>query len=233
MNIHLDQWIPRSWRAGIRSPLIQRACRPESMTRQWPTRIESARGYRLVFPSPDGPVAITVLHGPNPPRVMARFIPPPVPAQAANFSISRSVRRDILRALGKHRPERGGLLGGDRKHGRITHFWHDQSPLLADPTTYEPNHQAINQVLRDWNARGVDLVGMVHSHPASFAQPSAADCEYARRILHHIPAMDQFFMPIVLTRCESGQARIYPYVVRRSSPHAYELCQLQTSKGQV
>ena len=160
--------------------------------------------------------------------LLTRFIPfLPAPARP-DFIISKDVRRQIIRVLGHHKPERGGLLGGCRSSGAITHFWHDQTPRLANASTYEPDHVAANAVLRTWNAQGVDLVGMVHSHPGTFSRPSSADCEYARRILEHIPAMHQFFMPIVLTRPDARQARLHPYVVRRGTYLAYEPCELQT-----
>lgn len=153
---------------------------------------------------------------------------PPLGKSNVTYDITRSVYRQIERTLGCHQPERGGLLGGCRKNGLITHFFHDDSPLLANASTYEPNHTAVNAVLKQWNAMGIDLIGMVHSHPGNFSLPSSADCEYARRILAHNAAIQHFFMPIVLTRVSSGRVHIVPYVVERASPLPFALCDLRT-----
>lgn len=140
------------------------------------------------------------------------------------YTSDKKIFQQVLKELGEHLPERGGLLGGNRATGEITKFWLDRAPLTANYSTYEPNVQAVNKQLNFWNSQGIELIGMIHSHPGGFNRPSIADSLYARDILQAIPAMQNFFMPIVLTKPQSGKASIYSYVVSRSNRNAYDKC---------
>ena len=146
-------------------------------------------------------------------------------APQIRYTSTPAVHQQVMHALGEHLPERGGLLGGNRQTGEITHFWLDVAPLTANQSTYEPNYVAVNAQLRRWNAQGIELIGMVHSHPGRCKRPSSADSTYARDILRAIPDMERFFMPIVVTRAQAGSPTLHSYVVQRHGRSDYDECQ--------
>jgi len=134
------------------------------------------------------------------------------------YCISTAVYKQIHDKIGKHQPELGGMLGGSRKDRTITHFHFDAG---ADTSggTYSPDTNTLNQVLSGWNDQGIDLVGMVHSHPKNFMHPSYGDEIYAKAFLKACKDMDAFFMPIVQSE-RNGQFAVNGYVVsRRPSGH--------------
>jgi proteasome lid subunit RPN8/RPN11 len=144
---------------------------------------------------------------------------PPAPAPAAGalplFSISQELFDDIGRTIGSLPAETGGMLGGDRAHGRVTHFAFDVSSKNSR-ATYSPDTRALTDLLRNrWKKAGVQLMGFVHSHPSSMSRPSRGDLEYAERILAANPHMECLLLPIVLPATRKGPFTIHPYRVSR------------------
>jgi proteasome lid subunit RPN8/RPN11 len=132
------------------------------------------------------------------------------------FRITRDVYDEIARTVGSLRAEHGGALGRQEEDDVIRYFRFDQTARNTG-ATYSPDHEALNQMFKsDWNPKGIRLAGFVHSHPSRFARPSSGDLEYARRILSAIPDMPHIFLPIVLTRPDTGKFTIVPFIVTRN-----------------
>lgn len=147
------------------------------------------------------------------------------------IGMARSVAREIHQTIGRHAPERGGMLGGDWKTRTVSHFFYDGKAKTSG-SAYTPDIGTVNAVLDQWNAQGIRLMGFVHSHPDSLMRPSWADEEYAARMLDHIVDMPAFLLPIVQTsrhRCRNrGSDRtfqIHPYSCERIG-NAYEVLPL-------
>lgn len=133
----------------------------------------------------------------------------------ATLKITESVLREIYLTIGSRPAESGGPLGGNRASGVVSHFHFDHSAAQTG-VTYSPDYQFLNQLFEnEWNPNGINLLGFVHSHPPSFRQPSGGDLEYAKRILKAIPELDGLYLPIVVTKPDTGTFEIFPFVALR------------------
>lgn len=104
----------------------------------------------------------------------------PVPNPTETIHISRNIYEEVARTIGEHPAESGGFLGSSDGE-TIDHFYFD-STAKTSPSTYSPDTATVNSILKEWNEKGVKLVGNVHSHPDGCTYPSLADIEYAEKI---------------------------------------------------
>jgi len=131
--------------------------------------------------------------------------------------ITQEVMTQIIATLGGHEPESGGLLGGDRMHQRITHYFFDVNANTTS-SAYSPDLTIINDVSHSWYEKeSIDLIGFIHTHPGGPICPSTADEEYAARILRENPEyIERMFLPIAIFRKSEITGMydflIYPYV---------------------
>lgn len=131
------------------------------------------------------------------------------------LKIARSVLDQIQHSVGALAPETGGMLGGNRDLGVVTHFHFDEQAHRTR-VTYSPDCQTLNRVLSDeWNPAGVQLMGFVHSHPRGIRAPSGGDEVYAERILAAIPEMDRVLLPIVMATPDNGRFELLPFAATR------------------
>ena len=133
------------------------------------------------------------------------------------LKMTEAVVREIYRTIGKRPAEFGGALGGDRETGLITHFQFDDAASRTG-ATYSPNTDFLNKLFADdWNPKGINLLGFVHSHPRGFRHPSGGDLYYAHQILTAIPELPQLFLPIVMSESDTGRFELLPYGVSRTA----------------
>ncbi len=133
------------------------------------------------------------------------------------MKISRQVLGRIRDTVGSMPPETGGMLGGNRDVGMVTHFHFDQAATQTG-ATYSPDCELLNRILsEEWNPAGVRLMGFVHSHPRSCRTPSGGDEVYANRILAAIPDMDRLLLPIVMTDGDKGRFELLGFTATRNA----------------
>ena len=109
--------------------------------------------------------------------------------------ILKNTYDEICEALGKRKPECGGVLGA-RPGEPISKFYFDFSGISADDA-YTPDYIRINDVLDEWAKDGVRMVGMIHSHGNAGNFPSCGDLYYCEQILKGNPSASEFLLPIV------------------------------------
>ena len=126
------------------------------------------------------------------------------------YIITAEVYDQIKKTIGTRKPEQGGILGSsDGIH--IDHYYFDKT---ADRTSasYTMDAKALNEVIHGWNDNGIQLVGIIHSHPQGCTKPSFGDMETARHIIETIDVKGKFFTPIVQVSPKlNGDIKIYPY----------------------
>ena len=130
----------------------------------------------------------------------------------STFAMTSDVLHQLRSTIGCLPAESGGMLGGCRRTGLVSHYYFDGT---ADRTrvTYSPDVARINRVLAaDWKPAGVELMGFVHSHPSGFLSPSGGDLVYARAILGANPNLSRLFLPIVQSRSDANDFALIPYV---------------------
>jgi proteasome lid subunit RPN8/RPN11 len=131
----------------------------------------------------------------------------------ASLRLTRRVYQQIESSIGSLAAESGGMLGGDRSTGTVTHF-HFDGFASRSGVTYSPDTSELNRVLdQDWNPQGVHLLGFVHSHPGGPRRPSGGDLRYAADILKAVPEMEEIVLPIVLSKVDTGRFEVLPYAV--------------------
>lgn len=126
-----------------------------------------------------------------------------------SFLPTPDVLRHIHQTIGMRQPETGGFLGStDGLH--IDHYYFDETATTSG-TTYSPDVEAVNQVLRHWRDHGVTPVGSIHSHPVGCIHPSTGDVVYAKQIIN---AWDTDGIVVVIAakglRNDAGM-RLHPY----------------------
>ena len=135
-------------------------------------------------------------------------MPQPCPGSVL---MTTSVHTEILTELTSREPEAGGALLGPRNHPIVTHFVFDEGALVS-PTSYTPDHVTLNSLLPRYREVGLEMKGLVHSHPSGAATPSTGDVSYIRLALSNPKnRVERYLLPIV---CDG---RMKPYVFTRES----------------
>lgn len=142
---------------------------------------------------------------------------PAAPGRAMQpLRMTREVYTKIRATIGKHTAETGGMLGGDREKGIITHYEYDETARRSG-ATYSPDHHRLTELLRQsWNPAGVKLMGFVHSHPPGCRAPSGGDHVYAESILRANDSVELLFLPLVMSAADTGKFEMLPYIARRA-----------------
>lgn len=79
-------------------------------------------------------------------------------------------------------PEVGGILGAEDK-GVISHIYIDRGRPCERGGMYIPRTDILNRILEEWNERGIEFMGMFHTHAPMWNNLSKGDKEYIRDIL--------------------------------------------------
>jgi len=128
------------------------------------------------------------------------------------LNMTRQVYDQISQTVGRHPAETGGILGSSDGGKTIDHFYFDQSAQTTG-VTYSPNTALLNDVISAWNAKEVEICGVIHSHPHGATTPSQGDFEYVEKIMKAMNVHGNFFMPIVnVSNPPDGNIEIYPYI---------------------
>jgi len=132
-----------------------------------------------------------------------------------SWIITAEVYEEIKRTIGCRKPEQGGILGSsDGKH--IDYYYFDKTAIRSS-ASYTMDTKALNEVIHQWNDNGVQLVGIIHSHPHGIIRPSFGDMEIAKHIIETIDVQGRFFTPIVQVSPNlNGEIRIYPYTFEQT-----------------
>ena len=129
--------------------------------------------------------------------------------------VSYEVYEQIKATVGSYRPETGMMLGSS--DGQVIDECYFDRKARTNCAAYSPNIAHLNNVvLPDWNSRGIQMVGFVHSHPRGCITPSFSDVNYAGQLLRVLPGLSRLVMPIVQSRA-SGQFSLRFFAVRLSS----------------
>ncbi|ACL66456.1 UBA/THIF-type NAD/FAD binding protein [Anaeromyxobacter dehalogenans 2CP-1] len=113
----------------------------------------------------------------------------------------------VLRALdaelGGHPPERGGALLGPPGRPLVTRFEPDPG-AHASASRWAPSAGLGERVTALERGEGLELKGLVHSHPGALDQPSAQDARELAAGLAHNPHLACYLGPIVSLEPPAG-----------------------------
>ena len=132
--------------------------------------------------------------------------------KSQKINVTKEVYDQVCQTIGKHPVETGGILGSSNGGQTIDHYYFDFTARTTGGT-YTPDTNVLNRVIAIWNAKDVELVGFIHSHPKCCTTPSRADFRYVKDIMNALEIHGKFLMPIVnVNSPANGQIKIYPYV---------------------
>lgn len=124
--------------------------------------------------------------------------------------ITQNVFNKISECLINAPVESGGILG-TKDRQVIDEFYYDKSGI-GTANSYTPDVESINSViLNDWSLKGIELVGIIHTHVNGTKFPSCGDFMYGEQILKSLKNLDWFYMPIALT--ENSELSVYGYKI--------------------
>lgn len=130
------------------------------------------------------------------------------------YTFARDVFDAIRETVGQRPPESGGMLGGNLKTGRISHFHFDEKGT-CNPAAYSPDTETLNALLDEWNREGIRLLGFVHSHPNYIDHPSFGDEQYAKEILAANSELPALLVPIVQSATNGMEFGMKMFVASR------------------
>lgn len=118
------------------------------------------------------------------------------------------ISSDVLELISSHLicPEKGGILGADDSN-TVVAFCFDKNGV-TERSTYFPNVEYLNQVIRDWYEKGIYFIGFAHSHPKTSIHLSAPDLYYANMI-KELCNLNEVLMLLYIPQTH----RFYQYVV--------------------
>jgi proteasome lid subunit RPN8/RPN11 len=127
--------------------------------------------------------------------------------------ITRSACNDAVQELGDRTPEYAGILLGPKDSDIVTHFVADEQGA-ATRSSFTLNVDWLNKVIRRFVRCGIDVKGVVHSHPPGVPSPSQGDLAYVRDVFAtpKNDDADELFLPIF---CDG---RLHPFVIGRDIP---------------
>jgi proteasome lid subunit RPN8/RPN11 len=139
--------------------------------------------------APQSVVIYNYYYGFSAPRIgLETHEPEPLPIALddlqgpARFVMLRSVHEELIESLGSIPPEACGMLLGPKKHASlITHFVRDESGK-GSPVSFQIDGERMTKTIKPFITAGLDLKGIVHSHPRGVHRPSGGDLIYLKKL---------------------------------------------------
>ncbi len=124
--------------------------------------------------------------------------------------MTAEVYKEICDTIGRKKPEQGGILGtSDGIH--IDHYYYDKNARTTSGSYYMDN-KTLDKVIAKWNDDGIFFMGVIHSHPSMFSEPSDGDRAMVEKIINSMNVNGEFFTPIVhVSPSLDGTIKIFPY----------------------
>jgi hypothetical protein len=158
--------------------------------------------------------------------------------QKLKLLFTEDVFEEIENKIGKNTPELGGMLGSH--DGMVIDTFQFDVKGSVSRAAYSPDTNSLNKVLRQWDEKGIRLVGFVHSHPASYRRLSGdyggkndGDIAYATGIMKAF-GLSHFFMPLVMSVADNKKFEIIPYIVNNDGSMystTYSVVKEETAKS--
>lgn len=97
-------------------------------------------------------------------------------------------------------PECGGIIGG-RNDIICSVFWDINTSMNS--VFYTPNVKVLNECIKQWNIKKIELYGIFHTHACNWRTLSTEDKRYIKSIMTCVSDYtDRLYFPIVFPRKE-------------------------------
>lgn len=116
------------------------------------------------------------------------------------MKISKELLNEMIMKLPSELPETGGIIGGNG--GVVTEYWIEIPPkekLGGFMCCYIPDVDKINKIIQKWVKKGVEFMGMFHTHYFGVDTLSEGDISYIKEILAAMPdGIGKLYFPIFI-----------------------------------
>lgn len=150
-----------------------------------------------------------------------QVIPSQNPFNVTKVAFSPEAFEKIKKTIGSRPAESGGALFGKPEDLKsaipyISDFVFDDG-ANATRVTYTINTKFLNPVIHDmWDNHGLELHGIIHSHPGGCSRPSNPDMEYFHK-MHTYMERPFLITPIIFTEPDGG-FKMFCYLVGPDTP---------------
>lgn len=111
--------------------------------------------------------------------------------------INRIMYEKILNEVRGTFPEMGGILGG--VEGIVTQLFLDEGIENEKKCSYTPNVFKLNEIIREWDDKGIEFYGIFHTHCYGSGGLSEGDTRYMKEIMESMPkTVKKLYFPVVV-----------------------------------
>lgn len=135
------------------------------------------------------------------------------------MKISKELLNEIIMKLPSELPETGGIIGGNSDV--VTEYWIEIPKEKVDGfmCCYIPDVDKINEMIQEWAKKGVEFMGMFHTHYFGVDTLSEGDISYIKEILAAMPdGISKLYFPIFIF----PDGRMVLYVADKQKKDVYK-----------
>ncbi len=111
--------------------------------------------------------------------------------------ICRSIFNEIINIPADAPPEVGGIIGGNG--GIVTDHYLDTGVNSDIACSYTPDVSLLNTIISEWATKGIQFMGIYHTHFFDVQTLSDGDIRYIEKILLSMPeGVDSLYFPLVI-----------------------------------
>ena len=124
------------------------------------------------------------------------------------YLIDKNTYREIIDFFYHSPIESGGIIG--KRKNVILAFYPD-TECKRSIEQYTPNINELNSVIEQWSNKGIEFIGIIHSHPNGNKLPSILDEKYVSELLMHNTHLKCILFPIVTLTNNKVEIHFYKF----------------------
>lgn len=136
------------------------------------------------------------------------------------IQIAKSAFELIKNTVGKAPAEQGGLLFGSSKDMIVREYVHD--PVSGTSATYTINSEYFNPIISQKSDEGLEVIGIIHSHPVGYTSPSPPDVRIFNKYLS-LWGFDNIITPIIMSSGDNQEFELHPFIFSVKNAPKYTL----------
>lgn len=126
------------------------------------------------------------------------------------MKITQSIYEKILNKYPIPPPEQGGILG--IRNGVVCKYYHDITCTITESSVYELDVDSLNEKIEEWERKGIEFAGIIHSHMLGQDTLSSGDKAYIKTLFNNLPEwIKELYFPIVIPKTK----QVVSYIAKR------------------
>lgn len=121
--------------------------------------------------------------------------------------IRENIYKQLIYNLPHVPPEHGGIIGKENEIISEVYFDFDNSNFNS--ALYVPNVKKLNKVIVEWRKKGIEFVGVFHSHKI-YCSLSHEDMVYINKVMESMPKYIEYLLfPVVIPQYKVCFYKVY------------------------